>query len=307
VAQHVAYVETNWRTVHVREWAKYVEFVRQYDVGSQAEPAYIFRGQASDSWSLSPTLARLLPPEAGAAGGPEDFAKYCQRARSIERHAERLFRIDAHAHLTKAQLPSKGDVLEWWIMMRHHGAPTRVLDWTASPFVALYFACCGEWEAAGVVWVLHPGSLQPDTPDVDPLGVANSHSDFDPDVFEPLKLLVFRSTEPSERIVAQQSRFTACSHPLQDHAGAVAHHLGMSVPLDSALRIVIPAAAKLEMLRKLRIVNVTAAALFPGMDGLGRSVDEWVRVEARGDVAGSTPEERGRGESGVEGKDATAG
>lgn len=50
----------------------------------------------------------------------------------------REFRLRAHHYLT--DLPDDADYLEWWSLMRHYGAPTRLLDWTYSIYVATYFA-----------------------------------------------------------------------------------------------------------------------------------------------------------------------
>jgi hypothetical protein len=166
--------------------------------------------------------------------------------------------------------------------MRHYGAPSRILDWTASPFVALYFAGLGDWDSDGVVWVLRPSMLVPETLKVDELGIFRVKPELDADDTEgPLRLVAFQSEQPIQRLVVQQSHFTVCNHPLQDHAGVTFLAAGGRSPApEDSVRVVIPAAAKMPMLRKLRLANITAAALFPGLDGLGRSVDELVRVEA---------------------------
>ncbi len=49
---------------------------------------------------------------------------------------------------------------EWYFLMQHYGAPTRLLDWTGNPLVALYFAIVDQ-EVHGknrdaAVWVFDP-------------------------------------------------------------------------------------------------------------------------------------------------------
>ena len=52
-------------------------------------------------------------------------------------------------------LPDARDLLGWWEVMQHHGAPTRLMDWTRSPFVAIWFALDGHADGDGdmALWV----------------------------------------------------------------------------------------------------------------------------------------------------------
>lgn len=100
-----------------------------------------FRGQADVVWKLLPSLAR--PPNA-----PDKelalIKRFKQNAYSI------LPIVPAHNW-------------HWLFLMQHHGAPTRLLDWTENPLVALYFAVDEKHpDVDGVVWVLDPVGLNTD-------------------------------------------------------------------------------------------------------------------------------------------------
>jgi hypothetical protein len=70
-------------------------------------------------------------------------------ARHLEGGLVKRFVRQSHHYL--AHLPDEGNVLEWLALMQHYGAPTRLLDWTHSIFVALFFALeqaqgeCSDW------------------------------------------------------------------------------------------------------------------------------------------------------------------
>src|SRR5687768_5642446 len=79
---------------------------------------YAFRGLAQGSYSLLTTLSRL--------GG--EFA-------DMEPHVLRSFRKYALRNAVESD-----SVFHWLSLGQQHGLPTRLLDWTFSPFVALHFA-----------------------------------------------------------------------------------------------------------------------------------------------------------------------
>jgi hypothetical protein len=102
----------------------------------------LFRGQAQSAWTLLPTLARET---AGGKFGWQEIIR-------LELELMRNFRQEAHRTLPQAVLPRRDYILDWWPLMQHYGAPTRLLDWSLSPYVALYFAVDRHWEEDGTVW-----------------------------------------------------------------------------------------------------------------------------------------------------------
>lgn len=85
--------------------------------------SYVFRGHADSSWKLEPTLDRVIKnPESPKRNVHLENFKYEVRGR-------------------RGPNPSiMQDENDWWALGQHHGLHTPLLDWTESPFVALYFA-----------------------------------------------------------------------------------------------------------------------------------------------------------------------
>ena len=101
-----------------------------------------FQGQGDARWPLSTSLQR----EAQRLG------MRLQDLPGVERAMVRLFKRQYH----QFQLPSpdEDDHLGWLAMMQHYGAPTRLMDWTYSFFIAVYFALeASSTDAA--VWALN--------------------------------------------------------------------------------------------------------------------------------------------------------
>src|SRR4051812_19627182 len=127
----------------IRSWLDFVAITATYgETGIQ----FAFRGEADHRWRLTPTLLRQAP--------------YTESRQLLiaEKEAMRAFVTQAHLHLGAEHLPQKGEPefeFEWWALMQHYGAPTRLLDWTLSPFVAAYFAVEQLPDCDGVVSVVN--------------------------------------------------------------------------------------------------------------------------------------------------------
>lgn len=223
----------------------------------------LFRGVGRSGFDLETSLARL--------GG-----RFWER----EYHLLRNFRKYAHR-----QLVPFDDDWNWIALGQHHGLPTRLLDWTYSPYVAMHFATAelSLYDSDGAILVMNyqqAADLLPDTlrailsetgshvfttemlrqyaPTLRAFDQAREAAGLDPFVlfFEPPSL--------DERITNQFAVFSMMSDPqltFQNWLGRVPG-LGRKLVIDSAL--------KWEIRDKLDQANITERVLFPGLDGLSR-------------------------------------
>jgi hypothetical protein len=201
---------------------------------SEPRGRWIFRGHADANHKLIPAVGR---------------GTYSAKSRS--RHERSLFEIFQREAVTF--LPTRPrDDWEWLSLAQHHGLPTRLLDWTHNPLVALFFAVQAATEIDGQVFALHSLTKASET--------VRRSSPFE--IKRPTKYYPIAVTQ---RIRSQEGLFVACSE--------------LEVPLDEALRsdwtieyILIPAARKQSLLYELFRVGIHASALFPDIDGLAARI-----------------------------------
>jgi hypothetical protein len=212
--------------------------------------------------------------------------------RELEEKLLSDFRAQAHLYLDPSLLPSDHALMAWWSLMQHFRAPTRLLDWTASPYVALYFAVEDHWDTPGAVWLFDRSEIAlanegnkgnkglqlamdmlQASDDVRSLfwgGLCNLAGQF---------VYPFGMAKHHTRINTQQGRFTVCAEIPSDH-GKVIGLSGGASSHDHCLKIVIGENLKPLFLMNLRHMNISANSLFPGLDGLGRSIEELAKLEA---------------------------
>src|SRR5438270_7985957 len=107
---------------------------------------WAFRGERDERWPLYSSLSRYLQN-----AGVDPRAWPDQEGRIL-----RIFKRKAHQFLEKP--PEIDDDFQWLALMQHHGAPTRLLDFTWSPYVAAFFAL-ERTLGDGVVWAMNPARL----------------------------------------------------------------------------------------------------------------------------------------------------
>jgi hypothetical protein len=234
----------------------------------------LFRGQSSAEWTLQPSLARELPP------------KYVdwQKVVRIEREMANHFRQEAHRSLPQAVLSVNDYVLDWWPLMRHYGAPTRLLDWSLSPYVALYFAVEQRWNEDGALWWFSASAAENlmsrrfgaryeeasrrlfQTHDGQPFSEPS----------QPM-IFTFELKRTIDRIGNQQGFFTIALDAAADHADILAE-LATYADGPHCGKLIVPKSWKPQLLRELQLMNVTGKSMFPGLDRLGRTLSELTKL-----------------------------
>src|SRR5579863_5305419 len=107
---------------------------------------WAFRGERDERWPLYSSLSRYL----------RNFCVDPQAWPQQEGRILRIFKRKAHQFLDKP--PDLDDDFQWLALMQHHGAPTRLIDFSWSPYVAAFFAL-ERTLADGVVWAMNPGRV----------------------------------------------------------------------------------------------------------------------------------------------------
>jgi hypothetical protein len=258
-------IDENATTSVVESWRQLTDLASQY---LETGLPFAFRGQADRSWNLSPSLMRVA-----CSTDPAELLE-------IEQESILEFKAQAHLVLDPAEIPQPGEPeVSWWALMRHHGAPTRLLDWTHSAFVAAYFAVDHLPNADGAVFVVDIQAIEEGLNDSfakKDSGLADAWPQlFDPNARQRTFFWQQNVRRPA-RVVAQQGLFSICQNVACAHESMlrVANMIAFRPRLPPSARWIIPANAKKEVLRGLRSASITARSLFPGADGLGRSIAE---------------------------------
>lgn len=216
-----------------------------------------FRGQANAQWKLLPGY---------------------MRADSDISETTLLNRFRQSATMLAEHKPSS--TFDWTFLMQHYGVPTRLLDWSESPLVALYFATMPELvqDADAVLWCLRPTILNRNANIVDKDEGAYIPS-FDD---EELSSYTTESVRQNSRIELYPvaTLATRNNSRIQAQMGTFTIHHNKRVAIedvgdrDHILKYVVPQCSKITIFDELTTLGINRFSLFPEMSSIGTTLKE---------------------------------
>lgn len=186
-----------------------------------------FRGQSSVDYRLIPSIGRLYRPD---------------RESSLLQFEKEIFDDFKRKYSLFTDVRPRND-MEFLFLAQHYGLPTRLLDWTFNPAIALYFACISSKEKDGVVFHYVP----------------RSYKHFDPsrdDVFSFPHMTNLRPVFTDVRYKNQNGLFFLYPRPWEENLE------------DIYEKFIIRASAKSPILAKLEKIGITRTFIMPLLDSL---------------------------------------
>ena len=205
---------------------------------------FIFRGQGNAAWSLRSTFDRNYSNK--QAGSRDTLAKQLVEEfyEDCERFSPWRYKVDDPRVLAMAQ---------------HHGLPTRLLDWSYSPYVAAYFAF--SWfmfekdvtDPVGnvAIWVLNREDLKEKAPE------------------GQLQIITVQDHENS-RLGSQFGLFTYLKtneDNLEDYLTSRAVNLGSAL-----VKLELPRSDARTALQDLILMGIHHGTIFPGREGIAQTI-----------------------------------
>lgn len=249
-------------------------------------PHFIFRGHSKNQYLLLPQLFRWRNLPDG---------KLIPEFRQVEYNILSDFISEARRFVTNV---SEGDVLAWLEIAQHFGVPTRLLDFTENPLVALYFACIGSPNSDASVWIVNEPAynkkyfsqstvIQATTSQSVVSKIVNDEiiwQNYQQHAGNPNYIQfpwIYKPQYREERMNSQSSIFMLWGADLRPLTALVSEEDDYMV--DGKVRnadkgficcIDIPAYSKISLLKQLDQCGINEKYIYPGVDGVGRFINK---------------------------------
>lgn len=251
-------------------------------------PQFLFRGESKEHERI--LLPKYLRPL------QEDSVRADRCYMAEERDIVSQFRDQAYPYVSNIE---KKDLVSWRECAQHYGVPTKLLDWSSNPLVALFFSCIGDYNENGIVWMINWQNYHSSTnrEDVDNKNLAKSgitvmdaiemEAQGNPRLINPV---IYSPCYTDIRMSAQSSYFMLWGTSEDDLIKQIgseyvkeAEFVSVKTTNGSTARVKEPITLYyfiIDKNEKKRIQNqlsrwgINHKTLFPGLDGIGKYTDE---------------------------------
>jgi hypothetical protein len=255
-----------------KSWQDFLNWI------AELQGSWCFRGQRESAWTLQTSLDRDV--RVSTPGGHSHLDR-----RNVENKL--LFRFKQQAHQFVPHTPPVDDIASWFALMQHYGAPTRLLDWTSSPYVALYFAVeekRARDDGYSAVWAIDLDWLetkrQKHLESIDPKDRAAYLSGLLEQRGAPLVVKIDPS-QANERMSAQQGFFLWKLYEGTPFFDQILISM-MTDPIQERpviRKLKVGEDLRIEFLERLQSVNIHRGSLFPGLDGFCKFLKTDLEIE----------------------------
>ena len=162
---------------------------------------------------------------------------------------------------------------EWMFQMQHYGVPTRLLDWTESPLVALYFSVSSKEGKDASLWVMKPSELNKNAN----LQVKSEDGYLPSFMDQELENYTIESLRSNDRVnLLPVATIAIRNNPrIQAQLGTFTIHHHPRIPIEGVgdsshmLKLKIKQEYKDKMKKELQILGISQFQLFPELSSVG--------------------------------------
>ena len=233
-------------------------FLEEINKIQTKEDTVWYRGQCSSDQKLIPSVLREQIDKNGTTyyyNEQEMMYEFMYRAGQIDN-----------------TVPESKEYAKWLPIMQHYGLPTRLLDWTTAPLVALYFALQNE-NTDGAIWCINPKKLNQKLvgyyiPPIDYRSakfLVDSAFNIEKDDMCRPNIIACTCIGAYLRMFTQQANFTIHSKRLRDLTE-------LEAVKDYMYKIIIPKDIKHEFNQYLRMMGITEDYIYPDLEHIAGAI-----------------------------------
>jgi len=237
----------------IKSTVEYLQHINDLSDKDESGGMMIFRGHNDSNWKLLPLLARNTK-----------FVKDYEDWQVCEQETLNTFKKYAIQFMDK----EPRNEIEWLILARHHGFPTRLLDWTTNPLKALFFAVDDDsLKNDSAVWAVSHTTWHEDINNLDKIN----------------SLTIYYPDKTNKRLIAQEGCFIIPPFPKStDDMIPIEEQIETNTDVGALIKFMIPCKQRSMIKAELDQLGINHHTLFPDLDGLVKYLKWKMNFTVRG-------------------------